>query len=86
MVSPPWAASNTTRRPVAAIASAMPNSSAGSANVPGTGRPSRATWPSVRDVENPTAPASTASRTMRAIAAMSSSVAGSFEAPRSPIT
>ena len=44
-----------------------------------------ARWPIVRDVEKPSAPASTASCTMRAIAAMSSGVAGSFFAPRSPI-
>ena len=40
----------------------------------------------VRDVENPRAPARTPSSTIRPIAAMSSSVAASFFAPRSPIT
>ena len=40
---------------------------------------------SVREVEKPSAPASIASCTMRAIAAMSSAVAASLRAPRSPI-
>jgi len=40
----------------------------------------------VREVDTPSAPASMPSRTMRAIAAMSSGVAGSLRAPRSPIT
>ena len=61
------------------------NSSSSAANVPGTGRPSMARWPSVRDVEKPSAPASIASCTMAAIAAISSGLAGSLAAPRSPI-
>ena len=44
-----------------------------------------ARWPSVRDVEKPSAPASTASCTIAAMAAISSGVAGSLAAPRSPI-
>jgi hypothetical protein len=40
----------------------------------------------VRLVENPRAPASMPSRTIAAISSMSSGVAGSFLAPRSPIT
>ena len=64
----------------------MPNSSSSAANVPGTGSPSIAMCAIVRLVEKPSAPASMPSRTMRAIASMSSGVAGSFFAPRSPIT
>ena len=40
----------------------------------------------VREVEKPSAPASIAARTSSAMAAMSSGVAGSLRAPRSPIT
>ena len=40
---------------------AEPNSSSSAANVPGTGSPSMARWPIVRDVEKPSAPASIAS-------------------------
>jgi len=45
-----------------------------------------ARWANVREVEKPMAPASMASLTIAAIASMSSGVAGSFLAPRSPIT
>ena len=68
------------------MALAMATSSSQAANVPGTGVPHRERWPMVRDVEKPSAPASTASATSRAIAAMSSAVASSFSRPRSPIT
>ena len=81
----PCGATSNTARPPAAIARPRPNSSASAAYVPGTASPSMARCPSVRDVENPSAPASMASWTMRAIAAMSSSVASSLRAPRSPI-
>ena len=64
----------------------MPNSSSSAAKVPGTGSPSIAMCAIVRLVEKPSAPASIPSRTMRDIASMSSGVAGSFFAPRSPIT
>ena len=65
----------------------MPNSSSSAANVPGTGSPSMAMWAIVRDVEKPSAPALHRRRgRWRAMASMSSSVAGSFLAPRSPIT
>ena len=64
----------------------MPNSSSSAAKVPGTGSPSMAMWAMVREVENPSAPARTASPTMAAIISMSSAVAGSLRAPRSPIT
>jgi hypothetical protein len=63
-----------------------PNSSSRVAKVPGTGRPSLALWIIVREVEKPSAPACRPSRTKRAISAMSSAVAGSLAAPRSPIT
>ena len=59
----PSGASSNTARPPAAIARPSPNSSSSAANVPGTGSPSIARWPSVRDVENPSAPASIASCT-----------------------
>ena len=39
----------------------------------------------ILEVENPTAPASMASRTIAAMLAMSSGVAGSLRAPRSPM-
>ena len=64
----------------------MPNSSSSAANVPGTGSPSIAVWAIVRDVEKPSAPASMASRTSSVMRSMSSGVAGSLRAPRSPIT
>ncbi len=64
----------------------MPNSSSSAANVPGTGSPVIARCAIVREVEKPSAPAATPSFTSAAIAAMSSGVAGSFFAPRSPIT
>ena len=64
----------------------MPNSSSSAAKVPGTGSPSMARWARVRLVEKPSAPASMPARTMAAIASMSSDVAGSLRAPRSPIT
>jgi hypothetical protein len=68
----------------AAYTSATISSSA--ANVPGTSRPSTALWSSRRLTETPTAPAATPSVTSAAMRAMSSSVAGSLAAPRSPIT
>ncbi len=45
-----------------------------------------ATWAIVREVEKPSAPASMASWTIVRIWSMSSGVAGSLRAPRSPIT
>ena len=84
-ITPAGASSNT---PVPASARARPiaNSSSSAAKVPGTGSPSMARWAMVRDVETPSAPASMPSRTMRAMAATSSGLAGSLRAPRSPIT
>ena len=64
----------------------MPISSALLAKVPGTGSPSLDRCSMVREVEKPSAPAATPSRTMAAMAAMSSSLAASLRAPRSPIT
>ncbi len=78
--------SSKTARPPAATARPSPNSSSSAAKVPGTGSPSMARWANVREVEKPRAPASMASRTMSAMASMSSAVAGSLAAPRSPIT
>ncbi len=45
-----------------------------------------ARWAMVREVENPSAPALIASRTISRMASMSAGVAGSFLAPRSPMT
>ena len=64
----------------------MPNSSSSAANVPGTSSPSMARCPMVREVEKPRAPARMASSTMARIASMSSAVAASLRAPRSPMT
>ena len=82
----PAGASSNTPVPRSPSARPMPNSSSSAANVPGTGSPSMARWASVRLVEKPSAPASMPSFTMAAIASMSSAVAGSLRAPRSPIT
>ena len=79
----PSGASSNTARPPRCIARPSANSSSSAANVPGTGRPSMARWPSVRDVEKPSAPASIASCTIGAIAAISSGVAGSLR--RAPL-
>ena len=57
----PCGASSKTACPPAAIARPSPNSSSSAAKVPGTGSPSMARCPSVRDVEKPSAPASIAS-------------------------
>ena len=65
----PAGASSNTARPPRCMARPSANSSSSAANVPGTGRPSMARCPSVREVEKPSAPASTASCTIAAIAA-----------------
>ena len=67
-------------------ARAKASTSSSGAYVPGTGRPDRALCPMVRDVVKPTAPAAMASPTIADMAAMSSAVASSLAAPRSPIT
>ncbi len=82
----PAGASSNTPVPSAASADPMPNSSSSAAKVPGTGSPSMAVCAMVREVENPSAPARSASATISVMASMSSGVAGSFVAPRSPIT
>ena len=64
----------------------MANNSSSAANVPGTGSPSIARCVIVRLVEKPKAPAVIASSARRAISATSAGVAGSFFAPRIPIT
>ena len=68
--APAAATWNTTGAPVCAIASAMPKSSSSAANVPGTGSPARVTWAFTREVEKPSAPASTASRASLAMASI----------------
>ena len=82
----PMGASSNTPVPSSPRALPMPNSSSSAAKVPGTGSPSMARWAMVRDVENPSAPAPIASLTSCFMAAMSSAVAASLRAPRSPIT
>ena len=72
--------------PVVPIARAMPTSSSALAVSVGVSSPRLVRWFSVRDVVNPSAPCSIASRASAAISAMSASVAGSRCAPRSPIT
>ena len=72
--------------PASPITVAMPTSSSAAAVSVGVGSPRLVRWLVVRDVVKPSAPAATPSRTMRPIAAISSAVAGSRCAPRSPIT
>src|SRR4029078_2288795 len=86
--SPITPAGASSKRPVPSSPSTlpMPNSSSSAAYVPGTGSPSTALCMIVRDVEKPSAPARMPSRTRSAIASMSSGVAGSFRAPRPPLT
>jgi hypothetical protein len=64
----------------------MPAISAALAVKEGIGSPVLLRWLSVRDVEKPTAPATSASRVNSAMATTSASVAGSPLAPRSPMT
>ena len=64
----------------------MPTSSSASAVRVGVCSPVLVRWFRVREVEKPRAPASMASRARAAMAPMSSGVAGSWRAPRSPIT
>ena len=82
----PAGASSKIPVPSSPRAAPIPKSSSSAAKVPGTGSPSMARWAMVREVEKPRAPAATASFTMAFIAAMSSGVAGSLLAPRSPMT
>jgi len=72
-------------RPASFSASAIAVSSASAARKVGVDWPSLERWKNVLDVENPIAPASTASRTRRAISARSAALAGAPLAPRSPI-
>ena len=72
--------------PVAPTARAIPSSSSASAVSVGVYSPLELRWFRVREVLNPIAPASTAWRASLAMASMSSGVAISRWAPRSPIT
>ena len=65
---------------------ARPASSAAVASAAGVASPAVVRWLSVRPVEKPAAPASSASASRRCIAAMSSAVAASWARARSPIT
>ena len=86
--APPLKSDTTCRTPlpVPPSARAMPTSSSSLASRLGVGEPSLERWFSVRDVEKPSAPASTAAAARRDIRATSSGVAVSRLAPRSPIT
>ena len=64
----------------------MPYNSSGVAFVPGTSSPLLLRCSGVRDVEKPSAPARSASSVSLLICAMSSAVATSLFAPRSPMT
>jgi hypothetical protein len=75
-----------TPRPHSPMAAAIPASSLVAAVRVGVHSPRDVRWLRVLEVLKPNAPASTASRVSRPIAAMSSSVASSRAAPRSPIT
>ena len=82
-----WSGANwNTPCPTLAMASPMAISSSESASVPGTSSPDLDRWSGVRLVENPSAPARSASSTSLAIDSRSSAVASSLSAPRSPIT
>ena len=78
--------SSTTPCPASATPRTMASSSAAPAFSEGVGSPVAVRWFSVRDVENPRAPAAMASVARRRMAAASSSVASSRRAARSPIT
>ena len=71
-------ATSNTPWPTSPSARPMPNSSSSAADVPGTGSPSIARCTIVREVEKPSAPASSASRTIAPSPRSSSGVAGSF--------
>ena len=72
--------------PASLISLAMPTSSSAAAVSVGVGSPRLVLWFMVREVVNPRAPAAIPSRTMRPISPISSTVAASRWAPRSPIT
>jgi len=78
--------SSTTPWPASGTPSAMASSSSELARNDGVGSPVAVRWFSVRDVENPMAPACIASVASLRMAAMSSSVASSNRAARSPMT
>jgi hypothetical protein len=79
-------ATSKTPAPASPMARPTPISSSADAVVPAASSPSLARWSSVRVVENPTAPASMASRTSAAIRSISSGVASALWPPRSPMT
>ncbi len=78
--------SSTTPWPASATPSAIASSSSARARRDGVGSPDAVRWFSVRDVENPIAPARRASVASARMAAVSSSVASSRRAARSPMT
>ena len=78
--------SSTTPCPASATPRAMASSSSVPARSDGVGSPLAVRWFSVRDVEKPMAPARRASVARRRMAAVSSGVASSSRAARSPMT
>ena len=78
--------SSTTPWPASATPSAIASSSSARARSDGVGSPVAVRWFSVRDVENPMAPARMASVARLRMAAASSAVASSRRAARSPMT
>ncbi len=72
--------------PASATPSAIASSSSERARRDGVGSPVDVRWLSVRELEKPMAPARMASAANVRMAAVSSSVASSSRAPRSPIT
>ena len=78
--------SSTTPWPASATPWAMASSSSAPARRDGVGSPVAVRWLSVRDVENPIAPAAMASVARLRMAAASSAVASSRRAARSPMT
>ena len=78
--------SSTTPCPASATPRAIASSSSARARSDGVGSPVAVRWFNVRDVEKPMAPADRASVASRRMAAVSSSVASSRRAARSPMT
>ena len=75
-----------TPAPASRSPSARATASRSSVLTDGASSPALVRWARLREVDTPSAPASTASRTSRRISARSSSVGGSSSAPRVPIT
>ena len=83
-----WKSSSSwiTPLPARPMPRAIAASSSSAAVMVGVSAPSEVRWNSEREVEKPSAPASSPSSTSFAIAAMSAAVAGSRSTPRRPMT